>query len=60
MQSQSSVRWKAPNKTWVTIFLTFNVFHFTQSEVLGSEYWVKGLHRRSVDAHRILGGALLS
>lgn len=36
------------------IYLTFSVFHFTQSEVMGSDYWVEGLHVRSVDAHRKL------
>lgn len=50
---------KKRTKRWVIVFLTFSLFHFTQSEVLGSDDWVKGLHVRGVDAHRVLSWALL-
>lgn len=46
-------------KTKLFIFLTFSLLHLTKSQVLGSDYWVKGLHVRGVDGDRMLRGALL-
>lgn len=59
IQSSTLGRAFQQSKTNHFIFLTFSMLHLTKSQVLGSDYWVEGLHVRGVDDDRMLCGATL-
>lgn len=56
---QNQAAEELPGDHVTSIFLTFRLLHLTQSQVLGSDDWVEGLHVGSVDEDGMLRGAPL-